>query len=413
MSRICIFSNHPLDGRNRSNEHIIPKCMGGRLQSRDLICKHCNSKFGSEFDEILIKRFCWVMYPLSLYNDQIKLKDWVGEYNESKFLFTKDGISAMDPRPIYDENGNMKGMVYPSEEAHRKHLKKLKKKDPTIDIQKTIDCSEKKVREIQGAFKFTAPPVGETDFRCCSKICYEFLHFINKHYIPSDNNFADFIMGNSQINTFPICPWYTDYEPLNKDEEKIYNIIVVEGRSEEKMVVAYFEGYGCLKTFMIIDRDYNGESFCNGYYQDLMENVSEFFTPNMNIPINRDEAVNLINTSDVNDYPEIILKESLHAADKARIYPYKIFLRELKNTIHAMDDPRKIENLSNILEKLGKIFQKDGISAFVSPNLENVNEEYEEDALLEKINIHLAYLLQYFQKVGVNFDIIGEIVHLI
>ena len=384
--------------------------MGGKLWSKDLVCKDCNSKFGSEFDESLIKRFCWIMYPLSLFNDQIKLKDWVVGHNGLKYLFTKNGIRAKDPRPIYDENGNMKGMVYPSEEAFRKHLKRLKKKDPTIDIQKTIDCSDKKVREIQGQFKFIAPPIGEIDFRCCGKICYEFLHLTNEDYVPSYNRFANFILGNAQVDSYPICPWYADYEPFEKDVEKIYNIIVVEGRSREKMVVAYFEGYECLKTFMIIDREYNGESFCNGYYQDLMENISDFFTPNTSIPINRDEAVNLINTSDVNDFHEIIIKESLHAANKARIYPFKIFLRELKETIRSMDDPRSIENLSHILENLEYIFQKSGFSAFVSPNLENVNEKYEDVALLEKINIHLAYLLQYFQKAGVNFDIIGEIV---
>ena len=406
----CIFCDKPLEGNNRSKEHIIPQCMGGKLWSKDLVCKDCNSKFGSEFDESLIKRFCWIMYPLSLFNDQIKLKDWVVGHNGLKYLFTKNGIRAKDPRPIYDENGNMKGMVYPSEEAFRKHLKRLKKKDPTIDIQKTIDCSEKKVREIQGQFKFIAPPIGEIDFRCCGKICYEFLHLTNEDYVPSYNRFANFILGNAQVDSYPICPWYADYEPFEKDVEKIYNIIVVEGKSKEKMVVAYFEGYECLKTFMIIDREYNGESFCNGYYQDLMENISDFFTPNTSIPINRDEAVNLINTSDVNDFHEIIIKESLHAANKARIYPFKIFLRELKETIRSMDDPRTIENLSHILEKFEYIFQKNGISAFVSPNLENVNEEYEDVALLEKINIHLAYLLQYFQKAGVNFDIIGEIV---
>ena len=58
----------------------------------------------------------------------------------------------------------------------------------------------------------------------------------------------------------------------------------------EKMVMAYFKGYGCLKTFMMIDRDYNGESFCDGYYQDLMENIYNFFDPISKIPLIRNEG---------------------------------------------------------------------------------------------------------------------------
>ena len=279
MNRACIFCKTPLNKRNRSNEHIIPQCMGGRLQSRNLICVDCNSKFGTEFDEALIKRFCIIMNWLRLYNDQIKIRDVEVKLDDKKYLFTEKGLRLKSPRPILDENGELKGMTFPSEKSMRLPYEKKKKRDPSIDIQARIDQSEIEIIYIQGAFTFKVKQIDEEAYRCCGKICYEFLHLINEDYIPSNDNFIDLVMGSLQIEDYPICPWYSEYDPFNKDEEKIYNLIVVEGRSADNIVLAYFEGYSCFKTIMIIDRNYCEDSFCKGYYIDLMENLSSYFDP--------------------------------------------------------------------------------------------------------------------------------------
>ena len=91
-----------------------------------------------------------IIYPLSLYNDQIKIKDVEVEFEGIKYLLTDEGIKLKNPRPIYDEIGEKKGMTYHSEESMKKQLKKKKKKDPTIDIQATINHSEKIIKDIYG-----------------------------------------------------------------------------------------------------------------------------------------------------------------------------------------------------------------------------------------------------------------------
>ncbi len=68
------------------------------------------------------------MYWLSLYNDQIKIKDVEVEFDDIKYLFTEKGIRLKNPRPILDENGEMKGMTFPSEKSMRLHYEKKKKK---------------------------------------------------------------------------------------------------------------------------------------------------------------------------------------------------------------------------------------------------------------------------------------------
>ncbi|MBA7554880.1 hypothetical protein ES705_47516 [subsurface metagenome] len=73
--RFCIFCNQELDEKNRSVEHIIPRCMGGQLKSDLIICKRCNNNFGTEFDEALIERFALILHPVRLFNPNLRIKD--------------------------------------------------------------------------------------------------------------------------------------------------------------------------------------------------------------------------------------------------------------------------------------------------------------------------------------------------
>ena len=80
-TNFCIFCNQELDSNNKSTEHIIPKCMGGKLKSNLIICKRCNNKFGTEFDEALIERFGLIIHPIRLFNPNLKIKDVIVELN--------------------------------------------------------------------------------------------------------------------------------------------------------------------------------------------------------------------------------------------------------------------------------------------------------------------------------------------
>jgi len=54
--RKCYICKESLDKSNSSIEHIIPNALGGNLKSRNLICKNCNSRIGSEEDAILAEQ---------------------------------------------------------------------------------------------------------------------------------------------------------------------------------------------------------------------------------------------------------------------------------------------------------------------------------------------------------------------
>jgi len=97
--------------------------MGGKLKSDLIICKRCNNKFGTESDEALIERYGLIVHPIRLFNPKIKIKDVIVELNGVKYLLTVEGIKLKDPLQT-DKGKGFLGMVFPSTESLRKHLKK-------------------------------------------------------------------------------------------------------------------------------------------------------------------------------------------------------------------------------------------------------------------------------------------------
>lgn len=52
----CYICGEELTKDNTSAEHIIPNAIGGKLKSKDLICKKCNNKLGHNTDNELAKQ---------------------------------------------------------------------------------------------------------------------------------------------------------------------------------------------------------------------------------------------------------------------------------------------------------------------------------------------------------------------
>ncbi|MBA9077080.1 HNH endonuclease [Rufibacter quisquiliarum] len=49
----CYVCSIEITSETETEEHIIINAAGGRLKSKDLICKDCNSTFGGKIDSLL------------------------------------------------------------------------------------------------------------------------------------------------------------------------------------------------------------------------------------------------------------------------------------------------------------------------------------------------------------------------
>ena len=55
MNKKCIFCRTDLLDSNISEEHIIQNALGGKLKSKNVICKTCNGDFGESIDVFLTR----------------------------------------------------------------------------------------------------------------------------------------------------------------------------------------------------------------------------------------------------------------------------------------------------------------------------------------------------------------------
>lgn len=62
----CIGCGDPISGANKSDAHIIPNALGGRLAPDDLICRVCNTILDRAVDNALVKAFGGVQTLIDL-----------------------------------------------------------------------------------------------------------------------------------------------------------------------------------------------------------------------------------------------------------------------------------------------------------------------------------------------------------
>ena len=90
----CYLCKQVFSKENESLEHIIPNSIGGRLKSKKLLCKKCNSKLGTEYDSEVSKMFNASMIIFGVKKDNnknlSKEKFYDRNFNNMPFEFERN-----------------------------------------------------------------------------------------------------------------------------------------------------------------------------------------------------------------------------------------------------------------------------------------------------------------------------------
>jgi len=407
MSNSCIFCNKPLINENKTVEHIIPACIGGKLKSNEIICRKCNSNFGTKLDDEIFKRYKIIDYCLKL-KGKGKVPKVNALYKGEEFVFTYNGPKRKHPK-VVSRVGNAVTLSFPSEKAARKYYRKKKKKNPNLDVDEVIKSAKRTKETLIEPFYIKSEEINEEFWRSCGKIVYEFIFDIKRSYQPSDTLFRDFILGKIPIEKYPICFGSLDYVPIKKEPYKLYHIIVVEGRSNENIILGYLEVYGCFKTVMLIEKNYSGESFLNGYYHDLMSNQYDYFVPLQNIPIRKSELIQLINNCDSSKFIKKYINSFIKSLYNVRLFPFKKKLEDLKSQLKLDEDDLNLQKVKYFFKSLKAEFISYGLELSY---LENIEEQTEEATIVQKITLMLDYLRKQFNFGKMDFHFITKIMNI-
>ena len=97
----CYHCDILLTNENESVEHIIPNAIGGRLKSKKLLCKSCNSLLGELYDSELCKSLMVISGVLDIKRQKGVTQDIKNVRSDSGRLYNL--VNGRHPVPIAPE----------------------------------------------------------------------------------------------------------------------------------------------------------------------------------------------------------------------------------------------------------------------------------------------------------------------
>ncbi len=239
----CYCCNAIICSNNKSLEHIIPSCIGGKLTSYSLLCKKCNEKFGENIDAELHGKTKFLMHQLMIKNGKnkgqsLKVKTVSGVEYKVDELHQLTATPA-EPKITKISEHQVNIQFHTSTMAHAKQvLKGLKRSYPQIDIDQMLSDFKPQITYLQEPIVTSLQLGGVKFLLAVLKIAINYYLNNGRDKIFIEKAIANLKKGNIEN----ICNYFinahTVYSPI-KDE--ISHLIVVKGCSKEKIIYAYVE----------------------------------------------------------------------------------------------------------------------------------------------------------------------------
>ncbi|WP_432632226.1 HNH endonuclease [Brachyspira sp.] len=270
----CYICGEKLTKDNTSSEHIIPNAIGGKLKSKELICKKCNSKLGDSMDNELAKQLEFFSNFLNIDRERGKPNDIIfteketnteyrrkanGEFLPKNDLEIKKEIMDDGKIRFYISSTNKKTVLKKGEEISKKY------EITNEDIENRLKYTKHNLNEMRISLTFG----GEDIKLALYKIVINF--FI---YSGGDIKYIEHLINClRQNNTDNTNGYSKQISTKNTDsikENSIPHIIYVEGNSEEHTLYAYIEFFGTIQFLILLNNNYDGVDMKYTYCYDFI-----------------------------------------------------------------------------------------------------------------------------------------------
>ena len=274
MKVFCYICNDELNLSNESIEHIIPNCIGGRLKSRKLICKNCNSRTGESLEAEIGKQMHFIANLLMIKRERgevpaLKLRnDDTGEeilVNGGKPKFIKPTIKMI-------EDGKFSISARDTKQA-REILNSFKRKHPDaeIDIDYHLKNYAVKSQYLNDMYGTSMNFGGQVMFKAMTKIAINYY----LHCGFDKAKFEKILLHFSE--TLPFQPrnisnyYYTNEIIIPKSNNDVLHSVILVGNKKEGILYSYIELFNFFRCIVVLSVDYNGDDLKSEYYYDVLE----------------------------------------------------------------------------------------------------------------------------------------------
>ncbi|MCM2535160.1 HNH endonuclease [Neobacillus pocheonensis] len=275
----CYVCENYLTKENETEEHILLNAIGGKLKSRALLCKDCNSKFGSKIDDKLAQQLNPIVNLLNVKRDRGKPQNIKGKYGNRDIIIEPNGNMKL-ARTYIDKGEKLAHIEASSLREATKALEGLKRAYPHLNIEEAIK-NAKRSKDYLPYVTVNMNFGGKEIKQSICKMAVNFYIFqggdpkIIKHLLP-------FIEGKKEDEE--VYYFYPRSEVFYKGDKDIMHTLLLVGDPLKKQLYVYIELFNEFKMVVYLNREYDGEPINKSYHFNVVTNEIVQYDTTINIP---------------------------------------------------------------------------------------------------------------------------------
>lgn len=232
----CYSCNDPLTAENESDEHVISNAIGGRLKSKNLLCKKCNDEFGNSIDAHLVKQLAFFSAFLNVARDRGEHPTYRGATNSKGESFDlvkgrKPAMAKPSVEIINDGNAKKYNIRARNPKELERILKGFQRKFPSFDVAEAMKKAKSSSEYMQEPLSINTTIGDPISHRAICKIAVNYFLY-SEGKLQHVNHLIPFIKGKRDLQVVEIfVPTNIPYE---SQPEEIDHLIFIQGNSSEK-----------------------------------------------------------------------------------------------------------------------------------------------------------------------------------
>ncbi len=297
----CYICDSEITEANFSDEHVLLNSIGGRLKSKELLCRACNSRIGYDPDTELSKQLNPLSNILGIERERGEPQPFRGVGEESGEHFDI-GVGGK-PRPIkpkisqtpMDDKSVRITIEARDKKEARQILTGLKRKYPKINTDEFLASAIEKEYILEERLQSTTSIGGPVALRsiCKSAVDYFILRNGDRKFI---HHLIPFLEGNQPSDS---VNHYLNNVCEIADNE-VSHIIYLRGDPNGKILYSYVELFNIYGFLVLLNSDYEGEEIRSVYAYDVLTSIE--LSKSINLDLTRDFVLSYDSRKEIPNY---------------------------------------------------------------------------------------------------------------